>query len=81
MALLNYFKSSLPIAKDTGISEIVMREANVASPQQRGHHKQKAYAVFSNDQREKYYWQYAAEVNKLKFIIMKRKYQAMKSHN
>jgi len=29
MALLKYFKSSLPTVKDTGISKIVTREANV----------------------------------------------------
>ena len=33
MALLKYFKSSLPTVKDTGISEIVTREANMAVSQ------------------------------------------------
>ena len=55
MALLKYFKSSLPTAKDAGISEVVTRETNAAvsrvlteRPQQR---KRKAYTAFTDGQR------------------------------
>ena len=56
MALLKYFKSSLPTAKDTGMSEIATREANAAVsrvmtlPQQTSR-KRKAYSIFSDEQR------------------------------
>ena len=56
MALLKYFKSSLPTAKDTGMSEIATREANAAvsrvmTPPQQTSRKRKAYSIFSDEQR------------------------------
>ena len=56
MALLKYFKSSLPTAKETGMSEIATREANAAvsrvmTPTQQTSRKRKAYSVFSDEQR------------------------------
>ena len=68
MSLFKYFKSpdSLPTAKDTGMSEAVMREVNEAisrvltSTEPSTSRKRKVYSVFSDEQRATI-GQYAAE--------------------
>ena len=55
MVLLKYFKTTLPTAKQTGIGEKAMKEANGAVTRltslQRENRKWKACTAFSNEQR------------------------------